>query len=322
MPVDALSGAASAHDGAPIQVAVSADANFLMPLAVALRSLALAHPPGEVSVTVMHDGLSASDRARVQTGLTGLRLTWLRVPQERLEGTSSPPWLGRAALFRLLLPDLMPAEVSRVIYIDIDTVVTGTLRPLWETQLTNSYAAAVRDAGTPFAAGPYGPDWRALGLEPADPYLNSGVLVIALDAWRAAEIPERALELLRTSPLRWADQDALNIVLRGRWTELPRRWNLQTLDVQRLGLAWALWREDVERALADPAVIHYSDRVKPWHAQGHHPLDGRWYETLAGTAWGSWRPDDRGRPLYRRVGSRTKTAWRVLVAGGSAIEAA
>jgi lipopolysaccharide biosynthesis glycosyltransferase len=68
-------------------------------------------------------------------------------------------------------------------------------------------------------------------------------------------------------------------------------------------------------------VIHYTDRVKPWHAEGHNPLDGRWYEMLDGTAWGHWRPDDRTRPLYRRVGSRTKSAWRVLTAGGSVIEA-
>lgn len=305
-------GDARAHT--PMQVVVAADAKFLMPLAVTLRSLATAHKPGEVAVTVLHDGLRACDRARVEWGLSELRLTWLQVPLEGLADAHHPHFLTRATLFRLLLPELLSTEMTRVIYLDADTLVTGSLRPLWHAELTNHHAAAVRDAGTPFAAGPYGPDWRALGLEPEDPYFNAGVLLIALDAWRRAEVSPRAFELLRRTTPRWADQDALNAVLRGHWMELPRRWNLQTLDVQGAGLAWALWREDVERALDDAAVIHYSDRVKPWDAGGRHPLGSRWYEVLAETSWSNWRPDPSSRPLYRRVGSRTKTAWRVLTA--------
>ena len=314
MCAQTLTGAGDAGARTPLQVAVAANANFLMPLAVALRSLALAHRPGEVAVTVLHEGLRGSDRDRVESGLSGLQLTWLKVPLERLEDARYPAILSRASLFRLLLPEVLPPEMDRVIYIDADTLVTGTLRPLWGTELANCCAAAVRDAGNPFAAGPYGPDWRALGLEPEDPYLNSGVLLIALDAWRSAEVSERALELLRRNSLPWGDQDALNAALRGRWKELPRRWNLQTLDVQGAGLAWALWREDVERAISDAAVIHYTQSVKPWHAGSHHPLDHRWYEILAGTSWENWRPDPQSRPLYRRVGSRTKSAWRVLTA--------
>lgn len=140
---------------------------------------------------------------------------------------------------------------------------------------------------------------------------------MALDGWRSAEVSQRCFDLLRRTTPRWGDQDALNATLRGHWKELPRRWNLQTLDVEGTGLAWALWREDVEEALADPAVIHYTDRPKPWYAECRHPRRSLWYEVLAETAWGDWQPDGRSRPLYRRAGSRAKSAWRVLTAGPS-----
>lgn len=307
--------AAYAPEAAPVQVAVAADAEFLVPLAVMLRSLELAHRHGEVAVTVLHDGLCDTQRARVERGLSGLDVTWLQVRLEDLDGAHFPPLLSRATLFRLLLPEVLPAEMERVIYLDADTLITGSLVDLWQTELAGHQLAAVRDAGSPFAAGPYGTDWRALGLEPGDPYFNAGVLLIALDRWRSAQSSQRALELLRETKPRWGDQDALNTVLRGAWKELPRRWNLQTLDAAGGGLAWALWRDDVEAALADAAVVHYTDRVKPWHHASQHPLAGRWFDVLAGTAWGDWQSVSKSRPMYRRIGSRTKLAWRVLAAG-------
>lgn len=307
--------AAYAPEQAPIQVAVAADGDFLVPLAVMLKSLELAHRPGELAVTILHDGLRDADRARVELGLSGLDVTWLEVPLEDLRGAHFPPCLSRATLFRLLLPVVLAHDVRRLIYLDADTLITGSLLPLWATELSAYQVAAVRDAGSPFAAGPSGTDWRALGLEPGDPYFNAGVLLIDLDRWRSAQTSGKALDLLRENKPRWGDQDALNTVLRGHWKELPRRWNLQTLDVEGRGLAWALWREDLEAALRDAAVIHYTEPVKPWHPTSHHPLAGRWHEMLAETAWSDGRPVSKSRPIYRRVGSRTKLAWKVLAAG-------
>jgi lipopolysaccharide biosynthesis glycosyltransferase len=158
---------------------------------------------------------------------------------------------------------------------------------------------------------------RALGLRPEDPYLNSGVLVISLEAWRSDDVRERAVALVRETILPWPDQDALNVVLRDCWKELPRRWNLQTQDAQGTGLSWVLWREEVELALSDVAVIHYSEYVKPWHAASAHPLRDRWYAVLDQTSFSGWRPSHAKRPLHQRVGSRARSAWQVLVTGSA-----
>src|SRR5262249_37676478 len=100
----------------------------------------------------------------------------------------------------------------------------------------------------------------------------------------------------------------------GRWIELPRRWNLQTADAAERGIAWAFWREDVERAIADPAMLHYTEVDKPWNAGTRHPYAARWYEALDLTAWSGWRPAG-SRALHKRVGSRTRLAWHALVHG-------
>jgi lipopolysaccharide biosynthesis glycosyltransferase len=299
-----------------IQVAFAADAEFAMPLGVAIASLARTHAREAIAVTILHDGLSAADISRVErTGAGRVPITWHLVNPSDVAGAFYTECLTSATLYRLLLPHLMPSTLDRVLYLDCDLVVTDSLRQLWTTDLHGKLIAAARDANSPFPVGPAGTNWRGLGLRPNTPYFNAGVLLIPLDAWRAEAIPELTLGMLRTSRPRWGDQDVLNAALQGRWLELPRRWNLQTSDVAERGLAWALWADDVQGALADPAILHFTERDKPWHPGSAHPLRGRWYQALDDSAWSGWRPGSALRPVHRRVGSRVKLAWRALTAG-------
>jgi lipopolysaccharide biosynthesis glycosyltransferase len=282
-----------------MQITLAADAQFAMPLAVTLASLARSQDNERVEVTVLHDDLSEATIARIEAGLGGaLALRWHRVDPAQVAGAHYSTFLTRASLFRLLLPQLLP-DLDRVLYLDCDIVVADSLRPLWETNLGDALLGAVRDAGSPFPAGPLGTDWRGLELDPATPYFNTGVLLIPLAEWRRQEVSERALALLRRRQPRWGDQDGLNAIVGGRWVELPRRWNLQSPDVLGSGLAWALWREDVEDALRDPAVIHYTDRDKPWTAGCEHPLAQHWYGALEASSWSGWRPRRPRRRLAR-----------------------
>src|SRR6476646_3461033 len=121
---------ATLPNNGPIQVALAADAGVLRPLAATLASLAQAHPPGELVVSVIHDGLAEADRAQVERGLAErLDVNWIRVPLEELAGTQVTLGLTRATLFRVLLPCILP-DVDRLIYLDADVVVAAHLRPL------------------------------------------------------------------------------------------------------------------------------------------------------------------------------------------------
>ena len=70
-----------------------------------------------------------------------------------------------------------------------------------------------------------------LGFRPGHRYVNAGVLVMDLDAWRRERISDQLFAFVSRHGERlfWHDQDALNVLLQGRITLLPRRWNVQTL---------------------------------------------------------------------------------------------
>ncbi len=301
-------------DPAPLHISMAVDKGFELPLLVALSSLARAHQPAEATVTVLHTGVAEATRARFTQEVSGrLEVSWVEVNLALLADAHFPAFLSPATLFRLLLPTYLPAGLDRTLYLDADTVTVGSFGALWHTDLGDDLAAAVRDCNTPWAAGPLGTDWRALGLAASAPYLNAGLLLIPLARWRSEQVAEQAVELLRKGKPRWGDQDALNVVLQGRWRELPRRWNLQTGDASGNGFAWALWPDDVQAALDDPAMLHFTERDKPWNAGSLHPLREKWFAELDRTHRAGWRPGPGGRPLYRRLGGRVRRAARELL---------
>lgn len=274
-----------------IHVAMCVDHGFAVPLAVALQSLDAISKPRNVIVHILHPGLSQEVTERVVKTTKNLELHWVLIDETVLSGVHHPDFLSNATLYRLLLGEILPASVHRLIYLDADTVVKRPLSELYEIELAENVLGAVRDAGTPWAAGPIGPAWRELGMSPSSPYFNAGVLVIDLDSWREQRVGGRCLELLKKIQPRWGDQDALNAVLEGRWHELPRRWNVQAPDVMGDSTSWALWRTDVEDAVTEPAVVHYSGRMKPWiYTTIKHPRNDEWFMFLDRTSWAGWRP--------------------------------
>ena len=279
--------------GTPVEVAMCVDEGFVMPLAVTLASLdeVARRTSRPVRVWVVQPGLAAESKARVVQGLGALEVRWCDVDETSVAGAYFPAHLSTATLYRLRLGDLLPASVSRVIYLDADTVVCDDLAPLYDADLGGSGLGAVLDSSSPWCAGYWGPEWRELGLRPESPYFNAGVLLVDLAEWRAARVAERSLELLRASRPRWADQDALNVLYETLWHELPRRWNVQTADFTGVSPSWAVARDDIESALKDPGIIHYHGVDKPWLLATTHPAADRWRAALDRTAWAGWRPE-------------------------------
>ncbi len=285
-----------------IHVAMCVDHGFTLPLAVALASIDHASKQDSVTVHVVHPGFSQAIKTRVTSRLTTVDVSWYAVDNTVLRGAHYSNFLSPASLYRLLLGELLPPELSRILYLDADTITLSSVASVYASELSGAVVGAVRDAGHPWAAVPFGPLWRPLGLSPASAYFNSGVLLIDLNSWRASSVGDKCLDLLRRTNLHFGDQDALNVILEGQWLELSRRWNLQTADVRGYSLAWAHWRQDVEDAIRDPSVIHFTERNKPWNAGSRHPLAEKWFEALDRTAWSGWRPRKAPEyPLTRRI---------------------
>lgn len=180
-----------------------------------------------------------------------------------------------ATAYNILAPRALFSDRKRAFYMDADTVVTEDLADLWSLNLRHPVAAVV-DAHISWMASPsmWRP-WREEGLNPLTHYFNTGVLLIDIEAWNSLMISERSLEFLRRYVLPCVDQDAVNLVLRGKFEKIPSRFNSMPYHHLRLFryVDTVMDDLDIELAITQPAIIHFHRSFfgKPWNLGCTHP---------------------------------------------------
>lgn len=189
--------------------------------------------------------------------------------------------------YRLFLTSILPATLTKVLYLDCDLIVRKSLSELWNIDITDYPIACVEDMWS-------GIDYHYNRLHYASEYsyFNAGVLLINLAYWREFRLQQRCLDYIRQYPdrLHLYDQDVLNGVLYRKKLLLPFTWNMQDGFYRRKRLIRKdVWGE-LDRVMSDPAILHYTGRKKPWHYHSFHPFKSEYYKYLDLTIWQGARP--------------------------------
>ena len=216
-----------------IHILCSTDKNYAAYCGVMLTSVLESNPRNRFVIHILTDGLSEEDTLRFHqlSARYGCIIDIHTLTPQHLSGL--PERIGkwpRSICFRLFAPDILPPEVTRVIYLDCDIIVDTDLAPLWQTDLTGMACGAVTEEEGHNSDLMLGVLNVVHNLDPGRRYFNSGVMVMDFAMIRAAGLHHKALELIRRkgSSLSCPDQDALNIVMRHQWKELSLRWNVQS----------------------------------------------------------------------------------------------
>lgn len=277
-----ISGEIQPADG-PVRVVTSCDEGYLPYIAVVAASLAASRAPStQVELTILQPGVGPEVRRQLADAAPGIALNWIDIDDAayRRAGIEPEPLIQQPHYFRCLVGTLFPDSVRRCIYLDGDTLVRSDLRDLWTTDLEGATIGAALDYFLPRTGDAIAP-WRELGLDPEALYFNSGVMVIDLDAWRAADVGKRVFDICirQRSHLmaqgKWPqhDQFGLNVVFHGAWKRISQDWNYLS-----------------EMASHDPRVVHYCGGGKPGSPTCRPEFSAWFNEVLGTTAWHSWRP--------------------------------
>jgi lipopolysaccharide biosynthesis glycosyltransferase len=171
----------------------------------------------------------------------GINFNVIKVETPLLDGLPTTKAWSKAIYARLFIADLLP-EAERVIYLDADCIVLSSLTELWDLDMGEVAVAGVHD--------PFGRSHSGL-----DKYINSGVMIMNLTAWRCGSVGARALAFIQDFKPRAPDQTAINVICAGAGGihYIDERWNFM------LGAAWrkpTVWIE--------PHIIHCTGYAKPW----------------------------------------------------------
>ena len=108
-----------------------------------------------------------------------------------------------------------------------------------------------------------------LGLKNPYNYFNAGVVLFNLLNIQDKQDYVERLKKAFSKPLKWQDQDVLNIVFEDRVKFIPWIWNMQYHLVfsnrECIGIEDNNLMQDFLNASKSPNIIHYTSPVKPWN---------------------------------------------------------
>ena len=129
-------------------------------------------------------------------------------------------------LFRLFLPEILPSNIERVVYMDADILINTDINELWNIDLETNHVAACRDYGLPYLK--HLPIPCLEERVSANEYFNAGIMVINLKFIRNdVNFTEKCIDMLKEKPnYNYLDQDVYNVIFRGEVKYLLQKYNL------------------------------------------------------------------------------------------------
>lgn len=154
------------------------------------------------------------------------KIEFIDIGHDKLKNIYLSGHVSRAAYFRLMIADLVPEDVKKIIYLDVDLLVCEDIFNLWKIDICKFPVGAVLDYGIITSSRMRKEKKAVIGITDSYRYFNSGVLIINVEEWRINGYGQKVLDFAQKEQLPHHDQDALNKIFMNNWYEIPLRWNV------------------------------------------------------------------------------------------------
>lgn len=266
-----------------MEILCCTDHNFVIPMGVMMHSLCVNNKSNELHFHVFIDETVTEEQKKELREVIneGNTLNFYLVDVSNIEKylIVKVANFPISIYYRLLLADILPETVHKVLYLDADIIVRHDLKELYDINIDDAALAAVTEPdGT-------GGNCERLGYPSELGYFNSGVILFNLDYFRKNNVTEKLINFIKENPekLGCPDQDTLNFVLRNEKRMLPLKYNVQE-GFFRVSPEAVATKEQLS-AIQDPYIVHFTTNEKPWKKSCRHPLRHLYYEYRKGTPW-------------------------------------
>lgn len=267
-----------------IPIFFSTDDNYIPYLDTAVASL-IDNASMEYSyrIVVLNTGLSAENVELVKRNQRpGFTIDFVDISKE-LGGIKAKfknvYHFSIVTYYRLFIASLFP-QYDKIVYLDCDLIVLGDISELYNMEMGDNILGGAPERFVQTTA-----EFRkyarvAVGVDP-DGYINAGVLLMNLKAFRENGIEEKFVKLITEFDFDLLDPDQayLNYLCDGRIMPLENGWNKEPLP------------EDCD---GKKNIVHYALYKKPW--QYDDVIDGEYF----------WRYADAS-PFYQAICQRKES---------------
>ncbi len=295
-------------------VAYGADDNYAKYLGISMLSLFQTNKDfDEINVFVMDCGIEEANKEK----LVSIAKEYNRVIQfismkdyvDGLDLNMGARKISTSSYARLFLASVIPPAYNRILYLDCDTIVTDTIAEYWNTNLDGYMAAGVRDTVDKYFL-------KKIGLTQEHYYVNAGILLINLEAWRESKIQQQFMAFIRkfNGNVPHHDQGTINAVCSGKILTVAPRYNVTSnvytfpaKTIKRMYFMDSFYEQkELDEARKNPAILHYTTGLvgRPWEEKCTHPRKGAYIKAAKKSPW----RDDKILPDSRSLGVRAFAA--------------
>ena len=179
-------------------------------------------------------------------------------------------------------------NLDKIIYLDSDTIIVGSLKELWAENLEGFYMGAVETNPTLF--------YKELDLPKGDCFFNDGMAICNVAYCREHNMISDVLKVIddfKGIPPTLSE-GALNKVCYGKVKYISLRYNLMAgllylcnLDIKYMSKQLHYSEEELKESCENPIIIHYLSAFynRPWNVGCSHPYRDKYEKYKSMSPW-------------------------------------
>lgn len=248
-----------------IKIIYASDINFINKTYVSIYSVLSARKyEYKIDFFIMVPQDSCCPRYDKRWPFNNYSISFIEVDEQLFESNvMTISHITKPTYYRLLIPRIF-GDLSRVLYLDGDTICCNDIRDLYNQDIGDNYIGGC--LGELLNWNQQQKDCIAsrLGIESADNYINAGVLLINVN--QSKKLTSQFIEEAAKN-YAMQDQDVINKCCHGKIKILPPKYNLYSWTSNLLLLNENLRydEEQIKEAMNQPCIVHYANEfTKPW----------------------------------------------------------
>jgi len=260
-----------------MNIATALNSKYMRYTYVMLTSLFINNPGTDIHVYLLHSDLSAED----QTYLGGLAakhghtIHFLKIAREDFPADlpTTAAW-SLETYFRLMLLDILPADVDRLLYLDVDMIIDKSLSELYNTDFEGANFCACKDMTVDFPTGDSRDKIFRDHIANGFTYFNAGMMLWNIENLRGQYSFKKYMDLAKALDYQMLapDQDLLNYMHAGQ-IKFVDEYNYDLFS--RMAYNSGIHYDDVKK---ETSIIHFAG-MKPWEGQYiHYDIEKLWWD--------------------------------------------
>ncbi|WP_440894785.1 glycosyltransferase family 8 protein [Amphibacillus sp. Q70] len=274
------------------------DDKYAQHLGIMLTSLFENTVRNDIDIYIIENNISHENKDKLRQTVKKYRagIYFLQANLNKYQSFGLRKNMTHTVYLKLSIPDLLPKNLKKIIFLDCDLIVKEDISQLWNVSIDHFILAAV--------PAPYYSKNKVMGLPSDTLHFNSGVMVINLPLWKSENISQQSYDYLMANSHKIAlhDQDAFNAILYNKpWYKLSQRWNQRSSLFSNHTANEGISRNERIDAIKNPAIIHFNDESKPWHYLCLHPHQYEYERYCRKSFWKDFVPAEKEKIDQRKL---------------------